>query len=431
MGRLTWFRTMVVVTVVAAGCTDRSIVIGSAEIVPPESVDMAHAFRSLPDAALPLLTARFSPFTVTGNFDQPISLVPGNFAEDGLLDLVVSNFLGHSLTYLHQETDGSFTATSRPGVYGLLAAGDFDGDHHLDLIVGQYGVPWSVPPLPAATQTITVLLGKGDGSFQDGAHYGDGTMVGSFEGGLQTGDLDGDGRLDLIYTLGFLAGDSNTPDHRLVVQMGNGDGTFGGQRYYDVGDLCPGGTQVGDFNGDGKTDVLVGAGDCADFASARPNGSLVVFLGNGDGTLKLAQTIDSGPCRSALVGDLDGDGHADLVSQDCVDNQLIDVLHGNGDGTFAVVQQIPINGSLYPSGALVDFDYDGHLDIPLTGRAEMAILSGRADLGYPSIFEAQTGDSGLVRTAFAMDLNNDGRVDLVGIDQELDQIDVFLNLMRY
>jgi len=113
-----------------------------------------------------------------------------------------------------------------------VAIGDFNGDGHPDLAVTNSG------------NTVSVLLGKGDGTFGAQTAY----AVGSGPTAVAIGDFNGDGHPDLAVT--------NYLDNTVSVLLGKGDGTFGAQTTYDVVGL-PNGVAIGDFNGDGHPDLAV------------------------------------------------------------------------------------------------------------------------------------------------------------------------------
>src|SRR5260370_20006342 len=113
--------------------------------------------------------------------------------------------------------------------------------------------------------TVSILLGNGDGTFQPHVDY----PVGIGPYSVAVGDLNGDGKLDLVV--------ANYPSVFTVsVLLGNGDGTFKPQVTYPVG-RQPISVAVADLNGDGKLDLAV-----ADFT----DGFVSVLLGNGDGTFQ-------------------------------------------------------------------------------------------------------------------------------------------------
>ena len=110
---------------------------------------------------------------------------------------------------------------------------------------------------------VSVLLGNGDGAFQPAVTYAAGTYTES----IAVGDFNGDGKLDLVVTNNLSSGGT------VSVLLGNGDGTFQAPRTYGVG-ASPYGVAVGDFNGDGKLDLAV--------TNSGSSGSVSVRLGNGE-----------------------------------------------------------------------------------------------------------------------------------------------------
>jgi hypothetical protein len=179
----------------------------------------------------------------------PSSVVVADFNGDGKLDIVTLNFAsapaGNTLTLLLGNGDGTFTAGTSPMASfapGAIAVGDFNGDGKADLAVSA----------AVAGNIFTVLLGNGDGTFTAASTTstaGPNYVIGP----IFAGDFNGDGKLDLA-----VAGEKNnagTP-YTITVALGNGDGTFtAASNYSEIN--APSAVGVGDFNGDGRLDVMV------------------------------------------------------------------------------------------------------------------------------------------------------------------------------
>src|SRR5438445_205625 len=185
--------------------------------------------------------------------------------------------------------------------------------------------------------------------------------------GIAVGDFNGDGKLDLAVV--------NFGDWNVYVLLSNGDGTFQAARsvYFASGGGFPWSIAKGDFNGDGKLDLVV---------SNYGDNSLSVLLGNGDGTFRPAPslTVGYGPA-GVVVGDFNGDGKLDLAVANLNDNTL-SVLLGNGDGTFQTPQTFASPGMTHPYFVAVsDFNRDGKQDLVVTNHlyATVSVLLGNGD----------------------------------------------------
>jgi hypothetical protein len=282
---------------------------------------------------------------------------------DGRLDIVTSGGTGPVSTFLGKG-DGTFAAradTAAGTGLGSLALGDLDGDGRLD-IAGATGT------------TVSVLLGTSGGGFGPAASY---ETTAELVSALALGDVNGDGKLDIVTTNSRGAGhpiDKGTAS----VLLGTGNGQFGTHVDYAVGS-DPGSVALGDVNGDGKLDIVV-----ANIGYEGYLSSLGVLLGTGDGTFA-AQTEygTAGRTVTALaLGDLNADGTLDVVTVNASGSAR--VLLGNGDGTFSTVDcSVCSPAGNTSSVVLVDVNGDSVLDIVTAGDV-VTVLFGQGDGTFPS-----------------------------------------------
>jgi hypothetical protein len=147
---------------------------------------------------------------------------------------------------------------------------------------------------------------------------------------VAAGDFNGDGKLDVA---------TANADGSVSVLLNKGNGTFNAAVNYTAG-LEPTSIAVGDFNGDGKLDLVVA--NCTCQRRNPPPGSVSVFLGNGDGTFQAAMNYVTGSSpQSVAVGDFNGDGKPDLAVANYTAN-TVSILLGNGDGSFRAGVDHPV-----------------------------------------------------------------------------------------
>jgi surface antigen len=195
-------------------------------------------------------------------------------------------------------------------------------------------------------------------------------------------------------------------DGGVSILLGNGDGTFQPATNLSAG-KNPTRIAIGDFNSDGKSDLLVvRAGD----VSVSDNGDATIFLGNGDGTFSPRQVLGPGKNPSAVaVSDLNADHKLDLIFGNSTDNSVT-VLLGNGDGMFQSPAVYAIGGS--PSSiSVTDVNQDGRSDLAVFWGLSVDFFFGNGDGTFqtgPSVF------AGSFRFFSAIgDFNQDGKIDLV------------------
>jgi FG-GAP-like repeat len=295
---------------------------------------------------------------------------------------------------------------------------DINGDGKPDLVIaaacsaGGGGAP-GIPNCPASGYALVVYLSNGDGTFQ--APILTGVPAPALRS-IAVGDFNGDGKPDVFAAMDCLSS-QDCSSGSWAVMLGNGDGTFSdAQNGLLTGIVGQSGTVAGgDFNHDGKLDVTVGV-ECYDIPDNGCSvGAVEVLLGNGDGTLS-GPNVNQTVGNSALypvVGDFNGDGKPDIIAGDA---SSLTILLGNGDGTFA---ETTMSLAFYPLVGLVaaDLNGDGKLDLVASVfPSTVEVLFGNGDstfqapVGYnTALGDAVTDNSGLVTT----DLNGDGKPDLV------------------
>jgi hypothetical protein len=321
-----------------------------------------------------------------------------DFNNDGFLDLAGGADLlndGDGLFHL----GGLITDKEYPYQYGGNF-GDFNGDGNVDYLYLRASYR-DVDPAPLA-----ISFGNGDGTFTPGPTFGSfGNQFGPYVPDLAVGDFNQDGTLDVGATIGF---------GYLAMFLGDGDGTFtrGGTMY--VGDNF--GFVVGDFNGDGKLDLLARSQEAT--SDNTNQFALDIFLGNGDGTFKPPQRVAIIPvpmydllAPSYLVGDFNNDGKLDIAFGNYVGQ--IGIVLGNGDGTFQPPVYYAVGSKFYFTFALGDFNSDGNTDIVVQQTYysdEFSILLGNGDGTFQKKQKVNTG--GCTNCLFNVaDFNNDGLLD--------------------
>jgi hypothetical protein len=369
-----------------------------------------------------------TPLGLSGlNSNTPIATA--DFNGDGKPDLVVASTSLNIFSVLLGNGDGTFQApinTTVPSPGGWLLVGDLNGDGKVDALTeglsylgkgnGTFlaGVP-SGAPAPGPSSTLGdfngdgkldlfipgqgIQLGNGNGTFQALLPFPAGTLP-----GFVVGDFDGDGKLDIV-------GIASAPSPEVQVLFGKGDGTF---RAGPV-DAAPavtifGGVQPAvDINHDGKTDLIFGA-----------NGVLQTFISNGDGTFtpgKIYNTLNQynqggTAANNVVVADFNGDGKLDLAAFNTL-------LLGNGDGTLRGNVVSPI---LSGSGVTGDFNKDGHPDLallvasnsPSAAPLEILLNDGNGNFSLANTYQIPVVQSTADALSAAVDLNGDGKVDLMG-----------------
>jgi FG-GAP-like repeat/PASTA domain/FG-GAP repeat len=344
----------------------------------------------------------------TGRF--PNSVAIGDLNGDGRPDLVTANSVTpeDTVSVLLNRGDGSFQAKldySTGRVPESVAIGDLNGDGKPDLATAN-----------VQSDTVSVLRNRGDGGFQAKLDYATGISPYA----VAIGDLNGDGKPDLA-TADFFP---NT----VSVLLNRGDGSFQAKVDYATGP-SPVSVAIGDLNGDGKPDLAIANLD------VNLGNSVSVLLNRGDGSFqgKVDYATGTGP-SSVAIGDLNGDGKPELATANQVGGS-VSVLANRGDGSFQAKLDYATGHRPF-SVAIGDLNGDGKPELATANRdaGTASVLTNRGD----GSFEATGGDGifrakGLYRTgghphSVAIgDLNGDRKPDLVTADVAPDQVSVLLN----
>jgi hypothetical protein len=348
----------------------------------------------------------------------PSSLAIADLNGDGKLDLVVTNFTDGTVSILKGNGDGTFQMHvdhAANGSPGSVAVADFNHDQKPDLVLVNSG------PFGASPQSISVLLGNGDGTFQSPVSYTAMTSFPAFPqlSSLAVADLNADGTPDVVVT-------SHEMDTTfgVYVFLGKGDGTLSNATGYALDTACATcgaySVAIADLNRDGKLDLAVSAAQTTTFGGP---GTVTILIGNGDGTFAVNNGyLVSQFFGSIVAGDFNSDGNPDIA---VTGNNSVSVLLGAGDGGFTSLMQFG-TGSRPSSLVAGDFNSDGHLDLATADYniASVGVLFGNGDGSFQTRSDYQL-DRSAVAVA-AGDFNGDGKPDLITVDSSGDPAALWL-----
>ena len=329
-------------------------------------------------------------------FTSPNGIRSGDFNGDHHVDLVI--LTGDDIAILRGDGAGNFTTpTIFPAgphfSFTNMAVADVNADGKLDVVRSAY------EDSSLTKGQLFTLLGDGAGSLgapnsiQTDGHLRD----------MAFADFNGDGKLDLAASAGF----------SVSVMQGDGTGSFGGEvRYQPAGVVNTAAIGVADFNGDGK----------ADLATARSNtGKVALLLNDGNGLFSTVREFATSVLpTNLLASDFNGDGKVDVVtagSHGASENH-ISVLFGDGAGNLATPINTPSDSTFFLSSG--DFNGDDKPDVVRsTGVGTFGILLSDGTGHFAAPREFNLGGIAFPPDAVVGDFNEDGKLDLATQDVTL------------
>lgn len=255
-----------------------------------------------------------------------------------------------------------------------MDAGDLDNDGDMDLVTGN-----------TTTANVSVLMNQGDGTFAAKVDYA--AAINTFS--ITIADLNKDGFKDIVAV-------GATGAVKILLNSGTGTFTAGASLTFSISNEAA----VGDVNADGNPDLLV-----------TNSGTVSVLIGNGDGTFAAAVTYTIGSSAVGIVlRDFDADGDLDIATAD-YGSGTISVLLGTGTGTFGARVTYAVNTE--PQGLVSgDFDGDGDYDLATNnfGSNNASVLLGNGNGTFAAKVDYAVGRA--PRFIGLGDMNGDGKLDL-------------------
>lgn len=280
------------------------------------------------------------------------------------------------------------------------ATGDVDGDGDLDLLV-------------AKTKGVSIYLNDGSSHFGNPRDVAVGN-ANSWVSTIVLGDVDGDGDLDFVCSNSAFMADDNS----VSVCLNDGSGNFNsGQNA--AAPSFPGRMALGDLDSDGDLDLVIAPiGTSYSNPSLLPS-SIAVSLNDGTGKFAYGSTVQVGRlAETVVIGDVDNDGDLDLLTENSA-SSTVSVCLNNGAGVFSTSQTVA-TGSSPADMALGDVDGDGDLDFATANFNRTDGVSVRLNDGKGTFTGSQeVATSTFPKKILLRDIDSDGDLDLLAISDNL------------
>jgi uncharacterized protein (TIGR03437 family) len=317
----------------------------------------------------------------------------------------------------------SVSATQKAPIWMVTA--DFNGDGKPDLAVANGG-----------TQSVTVSLGNGDGTFRTPVPYSTGSTCAVNY--LAAGDFNNDGKQDLLALC--LVG------NQTIVLPGKGDGTFGPAITTQLPIVTVTGEillsmqpAVADFDGDNNLDIVLLAGTAdtqTNGKSGIDDGAVYLLRGRGDGTFQTPQPVaafEGTLATSFAVADFNGDGKPDLaalaakeIGSHSAQGITLLIALGQGDGTFTIAESYPVtfgfdltaadvNGDGIPDLVVSGFSFPSSVELK-DATAGLGVFTGKGDGTFKLAGSATLEEGSYLPNICLADVRGTGFPDIVAAE---------------
>ena len=362
-------------------------------------------------------SGNFLPAVLKPAGQSTYTLTTADVNKDNKIDVITCDWYSLQVTVHKNNGNASFPIPARfnsnNAIAGSLDAADIDGDGDLDIVS-------SASSIAAVGVTVTVQKNNGNGTFTNGVAY-------SIRGGgvhAKFRDLNGDGKPDLVFATAI-----STPPYDFHTAINNGNGTFGPRQTWSMNACGWNDIEAVDLDNDGDSDVVI-----TEWLGCQnvPNSARRIFIsknnGNGVFSAPLIKIVNPFP-GSIATGDFNEDGKVDLVTGQ---SPGIDLHRGTGTGNLLSPVSFATQKAPYTIIAN-DFNNDGHLDVAACTEYNSEGMSVLLGNGNGTFQPAQNYDGAYspdLRNESGItsgDVDNDGDIDIMVGNAASNDVSIYLN----